>query len=198
MERYLFAPLLIDRLGRSDGFRSFFARLLKALAAVGTLAALIVFFLGWKDLFEMSSEAMVGGILYQLTFVVAAYLVIHCTLLRAAEVGKAPTAQPGAIFVASVVLKLVGEAWGSASALLGSGAALYVWFAGRDAALLLDKLRTFFPFLKAGPATFATGAELIVQGLLYGVSALLLGYLFSELLQLLPVAAAAEPDAAQP
>lgn len=85
MEKYLLAPLLISKLGQDDGFRSFFSRLLRALAAFGAVAAFIVFFLGWKDLFEMSSEAMIGGILYQLTFAVAAYLAVHYTLLRAAE-----------------------------------------------------------------------------------------------------------------
>ena len=198
MEKYLLAPLLIEKLGQGDGFRSFFARLLKALAIVGAFAALIVFFLGWKDLFALSSEAMIGGILYQMTFVVAVYLAVHCTLLRAAQVQEAAPGRPAAISVASVVLRLVGEVWGFASALLGSGGAVYVWFAGRRAEILLDKMRAFFPFLKAGPATFSAGAELIIQGLLYGALALLLGYLFSELLQLLPAGSGGEQGVAEP
>jgi hypothetical protein len=187
MGKYFLAPLLISKLGQNDSFRLFFSRLLKVLAIVGALAAIIVFFLDWKDLFEMSSEGMIGGILYQLTFVAATYLAVHCTLLRAAEVKESVPGRPPALSVAVVVLKLAGETWGFASALFGIGGAIYVWFAGREAEILLKKTAVFFPFLKAGPASFTGGAALIVQGLLYGVLALLLGYLLSELLLLLPV-----------
>jgi len=197
MEKYLFAPLLIDKLGQDDRFRSIFSRLLKALAAVGAVAALIVFFLGWKELFEMSSEAMIGGILYQFTFAVAAYLAVHCTLLRAEEAKKSASGRPAPLSVAAVVLKLAGEAWGFASALLGSGAALFVWFAGLEAKVLLKKTAVFFPFLKAGPASFTAGAAMIIQGLLYGALALLLGYLLSELLQMLPTGGTSEESAAE-
>lgn len=197
MEKYLIAPLLISKLGQDGGFRSCFSRLLKALAAVGAVAALIVFFIGWKEIFEMSSEAMIGGIIYQLTFVVTAYLAVHFTLLRAAEAKESAPGRPAALSVAAVVLKLAGEAWGFASALLGSGAAVYVWFAGREARVLLKKMAVFFPFLKASPASFTAGAALIVQGLLYGALALLLGYLLSELLQLLPAGASSEKGAAE-
>jgi hypothetical protein len=129
---------------------------------------------------------MIGGILYQLTFIVAAYLAVHFTFLRAAEVMKSTPGRPAAVSVAVVILKLAGETWGFASALLGVGGAIYVWFAGREADVLLKKTAVFFPFLKAGPPSFTAGAALIVQGLLYGVLVLLLGYLLSELLQLLP------------
>jgi hypothetical protein len=197
MGKFLLAPLLISKLERNDDFRLFFSRLLKVLAIVGALAAVIVFFLDWKDLFEMSSEAMIGGILYQLTFVVAAYLAVHFTLLRAAEVRESTPGRPAAVSVAVVVLKLAGETWGFASALLGVGGAIFVWFAGREAEVLLKKTAVFFPFLKAGPPSFTGGAALIVQGLLSGVSVLLLGYLLSELLQLLPADANRENDAAE-
>jgi hypothetical protein len=184
MEKYLLAPLLISKLGQDDTFRSYFSQFLKVLAVICAVAALIVFFLGWKELFAMSSEGMIGGIIYQLTFAVAAYLVVHCALLRAVEAKQAVPGSPAALSVAAVVLKLAGEAWGSASILLGSGAGIYVWFAGREARVLLKKTTAFFPFLKASNGSFTDGAALIFQGILYGAAALLLGYLLAELLTL--------------
>jgi hypothetical protein len=186
MEKYLLAPLLISKLGQDDTFRSYFSQFLKVLAVICAVAALIVFFLGWKELFAMSSEGMIGGIIYQLTFAVAAYLVVHCALLRAVEAKQAVPGSPAALSVAAVVLKLAGEAWGSASILLGSGAGIYVWFAGREARVLLKKTTAFFPFLKASDGSFTGGAALIFQGILYGAGALLLGYLLAELLTLFP------------
>ena len=197
MEKYLLAPLFISKLGQDDNFRSYFSLILKALAVVGAFAALVVFFLGWKDLFEMSSEAMIGGIIYQLTFAVAACLAVHFTLLRAAEAKKSVPGRPAPLSVAAVVLKLAGEAWGFSSALLGSSAAVYVWFAGRDADVLLNKTAVFFPFLQARPASFAGGASLIVQGFVYGALALLVGYLLSDLLQLPTVRANSEEYVAE-
>jgi hypothetical protein len=82
------------------------------------------------------------------------------------------------------VLKLTGEAWGGASAILGTGGGIFVWFAGRDANALLSKAAVLFPFLKAGPATFISGAALIVQGVLFGALALLTGHLLSGILEL--------------
>jgi hypothetical protein len=111
------------------------------------------------------------------------------------EVKKAVPHKPAAVSVAIVTFKLVGEAWGFASALLGSGAAVYVWFAGREARTLLKKPAVFFPFLEAKSASFTGGAALILEGFLYGALALLLGYLLAELLQLLPVRLGSEAAA---
>ena len=58
----------------------------------------------------MSSEGMIGGIIYQLTFAVAAYLAVHFTLLRAAEAKESAPGRPAALSVAAVVLRLAGEA----------------------------------------------------------------------------------------
>lgn len=185
MEKYLFAPLLTRKLAQGNSFRMLFARLLAVVAALITIAAVILFFLGWKEIFDMSSEAMVGGIVFQLTFALATYQAVHSTLVRVGEV-KRESERPAPIIVSVVVLRLAGEIFGFASAALGIGGGIFVWFAGREAHLLLKKTAVLFPFLKAGSFSFFGGAALIVQGLGYGALALLFGYLLAELLLLLP------------
>jgi hypothetical protein len=194
MEKFLLAPLLISKLGQDDAFRSFFSQFLKVLAAICAIAAIIVFFLGWKALFDMSSQGLIGGIFYQLAFAVAAYLVVHCILLRAVEIKHAVPGRSAVLSVSSVLLRLAGEAWGSASVLLGIGAGIFVWFAGGDAGELLGKIEAFFPFLRINNGSFASGAALIFQGFLNGVLALLVGYLLAELLTLLPGCAGSGKD----
>jgi len=181
MEKYLFAPLLITKLARDDCFRMLFSRLLVVLATLITITSVILFFLGWKEIFDMSSEAMVGGIVFQLTFALAAYHAVHTTLVRAAEVKK-ESSRPASTAVAAVMLRLAGEVFGFAAATLGAGGGILVWFAGREAASLLNRVALLFPFLKAGPASFLGGATLLVQGLGYGMLALLFGYLLAGLL----------------
>jgi hypothetical protein len=183
MEKYLFAPLLVTKLASDECFRMLFARLLAVLATLITITSVILFFLGWKEIFDMSSEAMVGGIVFQLAFALAAYQAVHTTLVRSVEV-KRESGRPAAIAVAAAILRLVGEVFGFAAGILGVGGGILVWFAGREAASLLDRVALLFPFLKAGPASFVGGATLLVQGLGYGTLALLFGYLLAGLLPL--------------
>lgn len=185
MDKYLVAPQLISKLEQEKCFRHYFSLLLKVLACICTVTAIIAFFLGWKELFAMSSEGMIGGTFYQLAFAVATYLIVHCILIRAAQTKTAADKSPAALGVSITLSKLVGETWGLASALLGAGAALYVWIAGREAGILLKHAAAFFPFLKTGNGTFTDGATLAFKGTFYGASVLLLGYLLAEILKLL-------------
>lgn len=185
MEKYLFAPLLARKLAQDDLFRLLFARLLRAVAILVALTSVILFFFGWKEIFDMSHQAMIGGIVFQLTLVLATYLAVHLILLRASEV-KQHSDRPAPIDVSAATVRLAGEVFGFAAALLGAGGGVLVWFAGRESGYLLEKVEVFFPFLKAGPASFLGGAALIVKGVGYGTLALLLGYLLAEALLLLP------------
>jgi hypothetical protein len=164
MSKYLFAPQVLERLADRAFFRSFSARILKACAVIVALYAVIVFFLGWKELFELS------------------YLVVHAILLRARDVRTLDERIPPAVAVSAIVARLAGETYAFASSLLGIGGAVFVWFAGRGAGRLLEKADFALPFLKAAPASFEAGAALIIKGVLGGALALLLGFLLAELL----------------
>lgn len=184
MEKYLFAPLLARKLAQDDFFRTLYARLLAVAAACIAVAAVILFFLGWKEIFDMPSEAMVGGIVFQLVFALAAYLGVHTLALGAGEVRR--ETGPAPLAVAAGLFRLAGEVWGYAAALLGCGGGVLSWFAGRESRPLLENVSAAFPFLEAGPSSFAGGASMIVQGVGYGALALLFGHLLSRLLLLLP------------
>lgn len=180
--KYLFAPQVLERLADRTFFRILSARILTAAAVIVAMYAVITFFLGWKELFELSSEAMIGGILYQLLFAFASYLVVHAILLRARDVRFLDESLPPAIAVSAIVARLAGETYAFASSLLGVGAAVFVWFAGRGADRLLKRADFALPFLKGAPASFEAGAALVIRGVLGGALALLIGFLLAELL----------------
>lgn len=182
MSKYLFAPQVLERLADRAFFRILGGRVLTVSAVIVALYAIIVFFLGWKELFELSSEAMIGGIIYQLLFGFASYLVVHAILLRARDVRALDESLPPAVAVSAIVARLAGETYAFASSLLGIGGAVFVWFAGRGADRLLKRADFALPFLKAAPASFEAGAALIIKGVLGGALALLLGFLLAELL----------------
>jgi len=188
MEKVFFAPSLVKKLGQADFYRMFFARFLTVVAILISMTAVILFFFGWKVIFEMSSQAMVGGIVFQVSLVLAAYQAVHLTLLRAAEVRQG-SERPAPISTSIAMSRLVGEVFGFSASILGVGGGILVWFAGREAGSLLKKVEMAFPFLKAGGADFLGGFTLVVKGLGYGILSLLLGYLLAELLQLLPCGA---------
>jgi len=185
MEKVFFAPLLVQKLGQADFYRMFFARFLTVVAILISITGVILFTFGWKIIFEMSSQAMVGGIVFQVSLVLAAYQAVHLTLLRAAEVRQG-SKKPAPISTSVAMSRLVGEVFGFSASLLGVGGGILVWFAGREAGSLLKKVEVVFPFLNVGGADFLGGSALVVKGLGYGILSLLLGYLLAELLQLVP------------
>lgn len=193
MEKYLFAPLLVRKLAQDDFYRRVFSLLLTAVAVLITISAVVVFFFSWKEIFDMSSQAMIGGMVFQCALVLAAYQAVHLTLMRAAEV-RQNSEQAAPITVSRVLVRLAGEVFGLTAALLGLGGGVLVWLAGWESRALLDKVDTLLPFLKAGPTTFFGGAALIGQGIGYGILALLLGYLLAKLLKLLPNSSAGERE----
>lgn len=184
MEPLMIIPKMLDRLGDEESFRVFFTRVLQALAAAVAVGAAFAFIVGWKKVFELDGEEVVGGSVYQLLFLLAAYAIVHILLVRAQTMRSAAAAAPAPVAVSAAVLKAAGEIAGIACAALGTGGGILVWFAGRGADDLFEQTAFLLPFLEAAPASFLAGATLIAKGVLYGLAALLAGYLLAALLGL--------------
>ncbi len=188
MEKFLFAPLLVRKLEQDDFYRRLFAGLFTAAAVLISVATVISFVFGWKEIFDMSAQAMTGGIVFQGALILAAYQAVHLTLMRANEV-KRESDRPATIAVPVIAARLAGEIYGFSATLLGIGGGVLVWLAGRESGSLLKRMEALFPFLKSGPASFFGGATLIIKGIGYGMLTLLVAYLVAELLLALPLAA---------
>jgi hypothetical protein len=184
MNRVFFAGWLLERLNDANVFRRFFAALLAGLAGLAGLYAVVVFFIGWKGIFDLPADAMAGGIVYQITFVIAIYAALHAALLRARELERTPAAGNPVLAVAATWCRAGGEIWAFAAIPLGLGGGILNWFAGTQAQAIYKPLAPVIFFLKSAPASFANGGALIVKGLVFGSVGLLLACTLAELLLL--------------
>ncbi|HBT84005.1 MAG TPA: hypothetical protein DEB35_11630 [Desulfuromonas sp.] len=184
MDKFLFAGWLLRRLAEPPFFRRLFAGTLALLAGGAGLYAVVVFFIGWKGIFDHAADAMAGGIVYQLTFVVAIYAAVHAALLRARELDQATDGDNPVLAVAAAFCRATGEIWAFAAIPLGLGGGILNWFAGQGAQSIYKPVAGVIFFLKAAPASFANGGTIIVKGLVYGIAGLLLAYTVAELLKL--------------
>lgn len=184
MDKFLFAGWLLRRLAEPVFFRRLFAATLALLAGVAGLYAVVVFFIGWKRIFDLSADVMAGGIVYQLAFIVAIYAAVHAALLRARELDQAGDGANPVLSVAAAYARAAGEIWAFAAIPLGLGGGILNWFAGQGAGSIYKPVTGVIFFLKAAPASFANGGTMIVKGLVYGIAGLLLAYTVAELLKL--------------
>lgn len=182
MEKVLFVGWLLQRLDDGEFFRKLFAAILAGLAVVGGIYALVAFFIGWKEIFALSGEAMAGGIFYQATFVVASYAAVHVLLLRARTLNDAMLVGNPVLTVAAAYSRVLGEAWALVVIPLGLGGGVLNWFAGPRAQAVYKPVAGVVFFLKGVAASFSAGGVLIVKGLAYGLAGFLLAYVVAELL----------------
>ena len=185
MEKYLFVKPLLCRFAEERFLRQLFAWALRILAFVVAIAGLVSFFLDWKGIFELTGEAVIGGVFYQMFFLLTVYMVAHVMLIRAAQIGELPAGELPAAAISTVLLRAAGEVYALAAAGLGIGAGIFIWSAGKGAGRILSPLSSCFPFLQPGSGSFLAGGAVLFQGLSYGLALLLISYLLAELVSLL-------------
>lgn len=185
MEKYFFMRLFLNLLGQPR----FFSRLISIVMRVG--AALIVlfsiptFFQAGKLTFELSANKMLGGILFEIFFVVAVYAAVHVLLIRARDVDNLPAKESYALPVGAVLIKMIGEVYASYVALVAVGGGLFVWFT----ALKLDRvlnttIRWLFPVSHDDPS-FIGGIGFMVSGVVVAIAMLIVSYMLAEALSMI-------------
>jgi hypothetical protein len=163
-------------------FRRVFAIALKVLAGVIALAGLLGWIAAWKLVFELPAAGILGGIVFQVLFVVAIYMVVHTLLIRARDITNLPEAEFTVIPIASIFIKLTGEIYACFGIVIAVGGGILIWFAGGYAQTILSTSREIIPFLpSSSEGTFVDGLVFIAAGALIAFFVLVFFYLLSEL-----------------
>jgi hypothetical protein len=183
--RYFFMVPLLERLAQP----AFVARLVAiVLRVTGTLIALLsltIFFKVGKLTFELPTNRILGGILFEVFFVLAVYATVHVFLLRARDMEALKAGDTYAISIVALLLKLAGEAYCVFMVFMALGGGLFVWFTNQHLGNLLGPVvRALFPGANED-STFMGGIQLIATGVLIGIGALVLTYAASQVLSLL-------------
>lgn len=179
MEKYLFMKPVLDSLAQGPFFRRYFALCVRIGAVVAAMAGLVGFMNAWSFTAHLEPARILGGIVYMLSVVAAAYMAVHAMLIRAKDIASLPHTGLTLIPIGTVVFLMVGEAYASVCAALAVGGGILIWFTGDGAYDLLQRVTLFVPF--QGGATFTAGILFILRGAIRAIAALFLGYLASEL-----------------
>lgn len=183
MKNYLFMPQVLSWLARPEFFNKAVAMILRIAAGIVVLLTLVTLFKTGKTTVDLPPAMMLGGILFQIAYIVAIYAVVHTILIRAHEVQNLPASPYPSCAVLSVLSRLSGEVYAAFVALTALGGGLFVWFTGRGLEKIWSPLPKYFP--KLGDASFLGGLELMVGGIFCALGGLLAGYFVAEMLGLL-------------
>lgn len=185
MEKYLFARALLNRLADARFCYRLLAGGLRVAAGLLGLFSIVTFFQVGRIVSALPAQSILGGVLFELFFVLAVYAAVHVALIRAQDIEALAPDGPYAIRATVVLSRLVGEAYFCFVSLVGIGTGLFVWFtASSHYKVLGPSLRQLFP-TRHEDASFLGGIEFILSGLLFSLTVLIASYVIAEALSLL-------------
>jgi len=187
MENYFFMRTVINWLAEPLRFNRMLAITMRVLASLIVPFSLVTFFKAGKVIFDLPASGILGGIVFQMFFVVAIYAVVHGLFIRARNIDALPGGDYNMFPLAAILVRAAGEAIAAFISLVAVGGGIYVWFTGKALVSILNPPPNFFPLF--GDTTFMGGIEFMVGGVLSAILVVVVSYLVAEGLQLLAEAA---------
>lgn len=187
MENYFIMRTVLDWLAAPRQFNRMLAITLRVLAALIVPFSLVTFFKAGKVIFDLPASGILGGIVFQIFFVLAIYAVVHGLFIRARNIDALPGGEYNMFPLAAILIRAAGEAIAAFISLVAVGGGIYVWFTGKGVGTILNPPPKFLPLF--GDTTFMGGIEFMVGGVLSAILVIVVTYLAAEGLHLLTEAA---------
>jgi len=187
MENYFIMRTVLDWLAAPRQFNRMLGITLRALASLIVPFSLVTFFKAGKVIFDLPASGILGGIVFQMFFVLAIYAVVHGLFIRARNIDALPGGEYNMFPLAAILIRAAGEAIAAFISLVAVGGGIYVWFTGKGVGTILNPPPNFLPLF--GDTTFMGGIEFMVGGVLSAILVIVVTYLVAEGLQLLTEAA---------
>lgn len=181
MKDYLFMSKLLPKLSEGSFFRNVFTYALKVIAVFVGIIGLITWIGNWILIFKMNVEGIIGGLLFQLVFVVAIYAVIHIIWIRSDDIKKQEPGDYTIIPIMSTMVRMSGEVAASFFVIFGVGGGIFIIFAGRQAMEIID----FMSSVGSLSSSFLAGIMFIIVMAIIAFIALIIHYLIAELIVVL-------------
>jgi len=185
MEKFLFMRVLLDRLGNSTFLNRVTAIVLRVLAALIVLFSLTTFFKVGQLIFKLPTNSILGGVLFEVFFVLAVYAVVHVLVIRASDIDKLVASEYHALPLAPILVRAVGEAYSAFVILLAIGGGIFVWFTSLKLNNVLNPLIQVLVPTPRADVSFMGGIEFMLSGVLAGVAALVVAYILADVFRLL-------------
>ena len=178
-------------IGEGTLFSDVFASIIRVIAVLLSIGALIGWIQLWKLVFQMQGAAILGGFLFQVFFVVGVYMVVHILLIRAADIRAIGKSEFIIIPIVTILLRMLGEIYACIAVAIGVGGGVLQLFAGYSD--LAYRATSSIPgiglwqallsgrFSGDSTSSFVSAILLVVGGAIGAVFWLVLFYLASEL-----------------
>lgn len=183
MENYYFMRMVLDWLREPRHFNRMMAVTLRVVATLVVPLSLVSFFKAGKVIFDLPTSGILGGILFQVFFIVAIYCVVHALFIRARQIDALFGGDYNMFPLAAIVVRAVGEAFAGFVGLVAVGGGIFIWFTGKGIGTILNPTPYFLPVF--GDTTFLGGIQFIAGGVLSAIAVIGLTYLLAEGLNLI-------------
>jgi len=181
MSRYLFITPILRWLSEPANFNRIMAITFRAVAVLMIPLGLITFFKAGKTVFDLPASEILGGILFEMLYVVAIYGMVHVLYLRASDIDRLPAGKYNMFPLSALVIRAIGESYAAYLIGVSAGGAMYIWFTAKSIRSILDPLPTLVPMF--GGPNFIGGIQFLAGGVLTAIAVLGLCYLLAEGLQ---------------
>lgn len=180
LEKYLFMQPFLLLLQKGGFFTRMVSVMLRVLAALVVLGSLASFFKAGKVIFDLPTSGIMGGIMFQIFYILAIYAVAHILIIRSRDIEQQKDKEYYMLPVAALLTRLTGEAYAAYVAINAVGGGIYVWFTGKPIGTIMSPMPFLFPTPQK--PDFMGGIELILGGILLATGAIIVSYVTAELL----------------
>jgi hypothetical protein len=183
MGKHFFMKPVLNWLAVPGNFNRVMAITLRSVAVLVVPLGLVTFFKAGKVTFELPASEMLGGIFFEMAYVVAIYCVVHGLYIRANDIDHLKSDRFNMFSLAAIIIRSVGETGAAYLACVSLGGGVYVWFTAKSIRTLLDPLPTLLPVF--GGTNFIGGIQFMMAGMLSAVALLSAAYLLADAMKLL-------------
>jgi hypothetical protein len=178
MASVFFMRSFLTAISEGDLLKRVFAWVLRIIAILDIIFFIVVWIRFWREIFRFpSGVTVIGGIIFQIIFIIVVYMIVHAIFYRASTIRNLPRSDFTVIPIVSVLMRLVGEVYGAMMLGLGVGGCILAWFGGGPAFYFL--LEEFVPRMPTGSG-FIGGFILLISGVVIGFMALVIFYFLAE------------------
>jgi hypothetical protein len=196
LNKFLFIPAALDIIARPDFFRRVCAWTVRVFGALFALGAVIGWFQLWKAVFELNGAGILGGVLFQVFFVIGVYMVLHILWLRAAAMETQTDNDFVLLPLEIIFLRMTGEIYASIAITAGLGRGVLQLFV--DHGRLVDNISSTIPGIgwehgalrhllggNEGISSFLNALLFMLGGVVSAALWLVVFYLLAEFVSLL-------------
>jgi hypothetical protein len=156
------------------------AIILWVVMVITGLACLVGWIMAWAIIFRLRGSVILGGIIFQLFFVVMAYMLFHVFMIRAKDIWELPESEFVAVPIISILFRLIAELYASFVVPISIGGGIALWFDVDELSSLLRGTDELIPSFGSGTG-FVGGVFLMVSGIISALFVLVFFYFLAEM-----------------